>query len=277
MTAPTLFFANPLKAITLGAMLVFQPGLLDLLPMYCGFVLMLPFLIPALERGRRGPVLAVSAAVWFAVQWAPPFDGTPLGPLNLGSFNLLAWQFLFVIGVCLGHARASSQPILRRPPVLVLLGCAAVLTYGFGLRRFHWPEIWPDARFGVFLNKPDLGLFRLADFGCAAYLLSFAAARFPALFNWRPLAFLGQHSLQVVAAQSVCVMALLEFPHLFSTDLTAAVTSLGAVLVLFVAAAAHAHWVALQAGDTRSGTDGPAAPLPRLRPPLANTPDARAA
>jgi hypothetical protein len=41
-TSPQLFNENPLLASVLGPLLVYQPGLLDILPMYCLFVLLLP-------------------------------------------------------------------------------------------------------------------------------------------------------------------------------------------------------------------------------------------
>ena len=53
---PKLFFEHPLESVGLGLSLLYQPGLLDLLPMYCGFVLLLPTVI------RNGGHVAVTVA-----------------------------------------------------------------------------------------------------------------------------------------------------------------------------------------------------------------------
>jgi hypothetical protein len=234
-TAPRLFFEHPLLSLGLGASLLYQPGLLDLLPMYCGFVLFLPIVIRALEAGRRNLVLGVSIAVWLAIQFAPAIDGAPLYPINTGSFNMLAWQMLFIAGVAIGHARISGLEQVKRPNPFVFLAASAVAVYCFGIRHAQWPALWSDRVYGVFLNKPALGLLRLADFGSVAYIVSAFGARFPAALSWRPLAFLGRHSLAVVAIQSVTITALLQFP-LFGTELSRTLTAAAVVAFLFAGA-----------------------------------------
>jgi hypothetical protein len=242
-TSPQLFYAHPFLALGLGLTLLHQPGLLDLLPMYCAFVLLLQFVLPALEAGKRIGVLAWSVAAWLAVQWAPPIDANPLYPILLGSFNLIAWQLLFVIGVVIGHARVSGEAQVARPNLAVCAGAVAVVGYGFYLHRLNGYRIWPDHTFGILLNKPALGLFRLANFGCVAYLVAIFGSRFPRWLTWRPLAFLGRHSLPVVAVQSVAVMMLLQFDRLFSTATHRTLTAVGAVALLFAAAALHERWI----------------------------------
>ncbi|HMD59951.1 MAG TPA: OpgC domain-containing protein [Opitutaceae bacterium] len=236
--APRLFFEHPVAALGLGASLLYQPGLLDLLPMYCVFVLLLPAVIGGLESGRRPLVFAASAAVWLAAQLLPPVEGLRAYPLNLGSFNLLAWQFLFVAGVAVGHARASGQAQLARPSLWAVAFAASVAAYGFGIRHAGWPSLWPDAAFGILLNKPALGLLRVADFGCVAYLVAVVGARFPGALTARPLALLGRHSLFLVAAQSVAITALLQFPGLFASAAARTLVAVATVAFLFAAAAA---------------------------------------
>ncbi len=236
---PKLFFEHPLEALGLGLSLLYQPGLLDLLPMYCGFVLLLPMVIKALEDGKRFRVLALSGAAWLAVQWAPPIDGAPLYPINTGSFNLFAWQFLFVAGVVVGHARVSGFAQVARPNRWVVGAAAALAVYGLGVRHAHWHSLWPEATFGVFLNKPALGLLRLADFGAVAYLVAAFAERFPALLTSRTLSLLGRHSLPVVAVQSVAIMTLLQFPGLFLSSTSRTLIAVAVVGLLFAVARFH--------------------------------------
>jgi hypothetical protein len=207
--------------------------------MYCAFVLLLPAVIGSLEAGRRWQVLGVSGAVWLATQWAPPMAGAPLYLINTGTFNLFAWQFLFVAGIAIGNARASGRAQVSRPSPWVAAGAAAVVLYCLGIRHADWPGLWPADTYGVFLNKPALGLLRMADFGSVAYLVAILGSRFPRALAWRPLALLGRHSLAVVATQSVVVTVLLQFSPLFSTALGRTLTAAAAVGILFAAAVAH--------------------------------------
>ncbi len=73
----------------------------------------------------------------------------------------------------------------------------------------------------------------------AAYLVSAVGARWPRLVTWRPLAFLGQHSLVVVAAQSVLVIILVQFDGLFATVWRDRLVTAAAVAFLFAAAWIH--------------------------------------
>ena len=237
--SPPLFYAHPWLAALLGSAMLYQPGLLDILPMYCAFVLLLPYVLEALEAGRIRRVLGWSLLSWFVVQWIPPVDGAPLYPVHVGSFNIFAWQLLFVGGAVIGHARlTASRPPIRFGPLL-LAGAAAVAVYGYGVQKLHWRPPVPDWMFGQLLNKPNLGALRLADFAAAAYLVSGVGARWPRLLTWRPLAFLGQHSLVVVAAQSVLVIILIQFDGLFSVRWRDHLVASGAVAFLFLAAWIH--------------------------------------
>lgn len=235
-TSPRLFVEHPFTSLGLGFSLLYQPGLLDLLPMYCAFVLLLPAVLRALEAGKRWLVLGLSTLVWAAVQVAPQGASAPLYFINTGIFNLFAWQLLFVAGIALGHARATPGPHVTRPNRWVVAAAAALALYCVCLQKAHWAPLWPDRLYGVLLNKPALGLLRMADFGCVAYLVSLVGARFPALLSWRPLALLGRHSLLVVATQSVLVVTLLQFAPLFASALTRSLTAVATVGVLFGAA-----------------------------------------
>jgi hypothetical protein len=241
---PKLFFEHPMEALGLGLTLLYQPGLLDLLPMYCGFVLLLPAALRALEAGRTWAVIVPSALVWLAMQFAPDVSGAPLYPVNTGSFNMLSWQFLFIIGVTIGHARVSGRQQVDRPSPWIVAACTAIVVYGIGLRDANWRPLWQDSVYGALLNKPALGLFRMADFGSLAYLVACFGRMFPRALTWKPLAFLGQHSLSVVAAQSVLLIAILPFPALFATAFARTSTAVVVVAFLFVVAVVHRRVVA---------------------------------
>jgi hypothetical protein len=258
---PQLFYDHPLVAMGLGVVLLHQPGLLDLLPMYCIFVLLLPWVIGGLQTGRRWMVLSVSIAIWAAAQVAPAFDPAVLYPVVTGSFNPFAWQLLFVVGIVIGNARLGGKEMVAHPNPWVIASAAVVVAYGLGLHYYDaMPRVWPDQLFGIMLNKPALGLFRMADFASVAYFVGILAARFPSAFNVRALALLGRHSLVVVAVQSVAVITVLQFPTLYDTTFDQLVLSLAVIALLFAAANAHEGWQERSAEEGKAiGTRQPAA------------------
>jgi hypothetical protein len=249
---PRLFFQHPAQALGLGLTLLYQPGLLDLLPMYCVFVAFLPLVIHGLESGRGWLVLSLSAALWLFIQWAPPVDGAPLYPVNTGSFNLLAWQFIFIAGVAVGHARLSGRPQVVRPNPWVVIAASAIAVYAFGLRQLGWPPLWTDRVYGLLLNKPALGLLRMGDFAAVAYLVAILGQRHPKLLSILPLEFLGRHSLVVVATQSVAIMTVLQIPALTSTEFDRTLVALSMVAIIFAAAGIEQAIKARRRADSSS-------------------------
>lgn len=240
--SPLLFYAHPLQSILLGSLLLYQPGMLDILPMYCAVVVALPWVLDQLEAGRRRRVFCLCAAAWLLVQFAPPTDGGKYFPIVLGSFNVLAWQFIFFIGVLVGHARATpGKDILPFRPLLTVLALA-LSVYGWGIIHLNWSSPFSPPVFGVLLNKPSLGLIRLADFLGFAYLVAILGKHAPKLLTWKPLALLGQHSIVVFALQSVVGITLCEFDGLFSTPLRNWASTAGAVALLWVYAGVHQAW-----------------------------------
>jgi hypothetical protein len=217
-TSPPLFTDKPLLAAVCGPLLIYQPGLLDILPMYCGFVLLLPFVLGALEKGWRWPLLATSFALWAVVQFMPNYDGAVIfPPLNLGFFNVLAWQFLFISGIAIGYTKTKSSTALApvRPGLLIPVIGGAI--FFFLLQHQIIPSLWSDQHFGIMLNKPSLGALRLMSSAFIFYLVAVAGTRFPRLLSWRPLAMLGRHPLPIVASQCVLVLVLLAHDSFFTT------------------------------------------------------------
>lgn len=237
--SPLLFYQHPFEAIGLGLVLLYQPGMLDILPIYCAFVVALPWVLDRLEEGKRGLILTLSIGAWLLVQFAPPTDGGPYYPIVTSSFNILAWQLLFFIGVMVGHAKADPQKdFMRFRPWLFLLALALAI-YGYGIAQLHWRTPGSDDLFGRMLNKPALGFDRLVDFLAFAYLVGMFGKHFPKALTWKPVAFLGQHSIAVFSVQSVVAITLCEFDNLFSTPARNYTTTAIAVALLWVSAAVH--------------------------------------
>src|ERR1700752_1292295 len=106
------FAVGPKEAITEAFLLIYQPPLLDILPMYILFLLFTPLaLIIARRVGNWTTILAASATIWFLAHLVireaeHDFVNRALRvhiPINeMGSFDLWAWQFLWIFGLWFG-------------------------------------------------------------------------------------------------------------------------------------------------------------------------------
>ncbi|OLP58688.1 hypothetical protein BJF93_17840 [Xaviernesmea oryzae] len=111
------FWAQPLLRAVEGALLIFLPGNLDILPIYILFLLAAPGLF-WLRRKSPAGVLAASAMLWLVSGIAH------VNLPNLASgesgwyFDPLSWQFLFVIGIFLGDRLKAGLPLLPVDPRL---------------------------------------------------------------------------------------------------------------------------------------------------------------
>ena len=193
------FLVHPWGSLALIPLLLHQPPLFDILPLYVILLSATPLLLALARRRGWGIVLAVSVFGWIAAQLQldTRFISNPSAwlPLRWGSFHLLAWQLVWVGGLALGEST------LRRP---VLSG-----KWRFGLAAISVPIVLAGflARHGFLLLNPGcflwidkwtLGPLRLLNFaGWVALLLAWNP-RVPVRLL-APVALLGRHSLAVFA------------------------------------------------------------------------------
>lgn len=168
------YLERPLDALVAGLALVYNPPLLDILPMYVLFMLASPVLLLHGLRHGWGVLLAASVLLWLAAQ----FDagtrlyeafaaqtGLAVPAQDTGAFVLLAWQFLWLLGLWMGAQDASgSAPPLRFPRWMVrtawvwALACF-VWRHGIGQAPFG-----ADASLNLLFDKWRLAPLRLINF-----------------------------------------------------------------------------------------------------------------
>lgn len=198
------FLVHPLSSAFLLPLLLHQPPIFDILPMYVLFLLATPFAFVMAKRHGWLMVLAFSAVLWLSGQFQSayfPTDTTRLLPFRGGSFNVLAWQFLWMAGLALGETSSRRQLIPQkfRAP----LGVLATLLVLTGLSARHglvagW-QVNPDLLMTNFwLNKWTLGPLRMLNFAVWVVLLTAWNPR-PPKWMQAPTALLGRHSLAVFA------------------------------------------------------------------------------
>ncbi|MCW5654823.1 OpgC domain-containing protein [Hydrogenophaga sp.] len=212
------FFIDPSTAVIGAALLLHNPPLLDILPLYIVFMLLSPWLLRrGLSVGWRG-VLGISGLLWLAEQWGlgqashgalAAWLALPIPYSETGAFHLLAWQALWVVGLWLG-ARDAPLP---RVPLWVLL--PAVL-YASGMllwRHMVGQDPMPGVpAVALLFDKWSLGPLRMLNVASLAVLLVAAGPWISrALPRPVPLELLGRHSLAVFCAHLVITLLTLAF------------------------------------------------------------------
>src|SRR3984893_13292282 len=100
------FFVGPKPAVSEALLLIYRPPLLDILPMYIIFLVFTSAALPLARRIGWKPLLWTAFAFYFVAQFGfrsaehnfmMRFIPTRI-PLNeMGSFDLWAWQFLWIV------------------------------------------------------------------------------------------------------------------------------------------------------------------------------------
>lgn len=212
LALPAAFVREPQWSAVLGPLLLQQPPLLDILPMYCAFLLALPWIVRAVARGQAGLLLALSFATWAFAQGLPARWVAWEGRIDLGSFQPLTWQLLFVAGAVLGAQRAAGEsPFRPRLGFVVLAATAAGLL--FALRHGSLAAPWATGTAELLAAKSTLGPLRVANLALVAYVVAAVAHWLPRALVWRPFTLVGQSALACFAAQAFVAFALRSVPQ----------------------------------------------------------------
>ncbi|GCE91219.1 hypothetical protein MSKU15_2820 [Komagataeibacter diospyri] len=234
------------------------PGNLNILPLY--IVLLLGFApLYALLRGVGTPVvLGVSGAVWLLVNLDPRLNFPNWLDPDGWYFDPLAWQFLFVLGVC--GARLAGRHDGSLPRSRVLAGvCGLYLVFSF-VQSFPWTD-WGFADLRpVGMAVPDkmiLAPWRLLDVLALFYLVQ-SSSRATVLAGTRGgqlMALFGRHSLEIFTAGTLVDLYGRLVLTSFGTGwvMQVVVNVVGFVVLL---------WVARNRERARAAARRPAAPKP---------------
>jgi hypothetical protein len=205
------FMAGPQRSVSEAFLLIYRPPLLDILPMYIIFLI---FTSGALLLARRigwKPILWTGFSLWALAQFGLRADAYRVAskiipahiPLNeMGSFDLWAWQFLWIAGVWLGVRWAQNNLPIEAWAKRAVIPAAVIAVACFVVRRAieHGLQLGPTE---FLFDKWHLGPLRLVDFTAVAMLLIVTQSL------WKPLAvgplvLMGQSSLQVFCVHLLC-------------------------------------------------------------------------
>jgi hypothetical protein len=204
------YLLHPKLAAVSALALLYDPPLLDILPMYLIFTLLTPLLLWAAKRFGWTSVLAGSGIVWLLAQCNLRLrlyavlnaHGFPVPAHEAGAFDLFAWQLLWTFGLALGTTVSRERISRQRVPGPVLAVSAAIAAAFLFCR--HAP-----LDLGPLVDKWRLGVLRLIDFAAIGILLLkwgpvLARTRWAAVF-----APLGRSSLEVFSVHVLCCLAAL--------------------------------------------------------------------
>lgn len=201
------YFTAPKQALIYAALLIYRPPLLDILPMYITFLLITPVILKVSRQVGWKLILSAGFALWLLAQFGLRqvlYDfGTRVFGINIplsatGSFDLFAWQFMWLVGLYCGVRWSKDDlPVsgwARRMlmPALVIVPVLLVLRYSVG----RGIEL---GMFEVSFDKWHLGAVRIINFAAIAIVLIRFQPVMKALAI-RPLVLMGQASLQVFCA-----------------------------------------------------------------------------
>jgi hypothetical protein len=206
------YLIDPGAAIAGSLALLFRPPLMDILPLYVLFSFLTPAAFGAAQRWGWKWVLFVSFSIWVIAQTQVReilvTASRDLPFVQLGPFDLFAWQFLWVSGLVVGQRFLENRPLLPTPHLLRPLLVLSAIAFLF----WRWISITsgPDPMTETWLfDKWHLGPLRLINFALAAAV---TATFLKYLNRWevplRPLMLIGRHMLPVFCSQ-ICLSVVL--------------------------------------------------------------------
>jgi len=212
------YLAHPIHAVGSAVLLVYCPPLLDILPMYIIFLFATPIALYVGSRWSWKLVLIPSGLIWVFAQFglreaihAHMVQSAGLQiPLNeMGAFDLLAWQFLWIVGLSIGAGGFGSIFKVMTSRMTVIPALVAAVAF-FLLRHPIVHVQFDGALWSGLVDKWHLGALRLLDF--TSFAIPFVASRswLARWFTISPLVSLGKASLEVFCAHLLFCFAALS-------------------------------------------------------------------
>ncbi|HEX2539575.1 MAG TPA: OpgC domain-containing protein [Caldimonas sp.] len=218
----SFFLQQPIAAFVGALLLVYNPPLLDILPMYILFMLASPLaLVQGAKHGWLG-LLVGSGAIWLATQFGLSralydtvvhLTGLPIPLAETGAFHILAWQMIWMLGLWMGACYANGTHVTSFPRWLVASAAAVALTGLVWRHAVGQAPFLGDVALNMLFDKWQLGPLRVINLlALVALVLHFGPWLKTHLPRLRVLETLGAASLPVFCAHLVlALLALTAF------------------------------------------------------------------
>ncbi|MEI8290151.1 MAG: OpgC domain-containing protein [Verrucomicrobiota bacterium] len=212
------FLQHPFESLLLIPLLLHQAPLFDILPLYVVLLLATPIAFATARWQGWGVVLSISFIGWLAAQFpATHLAPDALLPVRGGSFNLLAWQFLWFCGVALGETSLHGKIISQKFRAFTATLAAFVVLFGLCARHGALPGVTINSEVYFWMDKWTLGPLRLLNFAAwVVFLLSWNPR--PPAWLMEQTALWGRHSLAVFALHLPLVVCAASVIQMFSMN-----------------------------------------------------------
>ncbi len=250
----SFYLQTPAAAVASSLLLIYQPPLLDILPLYVLFMLVSPWLLSVARRHGWLFVMSLSVAVWLLTQfglseWLYAVTAAALS-LSVpyqesGAFSVWAWQLIWVLGLWMGASRHEPAAVPFVFPRWALLLAGMIALTGL-LWRHHAGQVpfSGENSLNLLFDKWQLGPLRLLNlFALLMLVIRFGAP----LANWLPrqrwLETMGAASLPVFCTHLAIVLLVLgvlgdDLERPWELDLPVLLVSLG---LLYMVASISQH------------------------------------
>lgn len=172
-----------------GCILLFQPPLLDILPMYLLFTLLTPSLLSP-DKKRVFLVLLISFSTWLLLQCFTFLKYQRFtGNYVLPYFNIAGWQFLYCVSVVVFSAKIVKDN-LRICGIISFIVCF-LLYYFLTLHDASFIE------YNYLTSRTNMGIFRLLNVVCIGVLCLSLNFNFNKYKIVSPFSKMGANSLLV--------------------------------------------------------------------------------
>lgn len=216
------YFQRPFTAFAASLLLLYNPPLLDILPLYVMFMLLSPVVLIHGLRGGWTLLLAASIAMWLLAQFdvgaslheaAVAFIRLPVPLAHTGAFDVFAWQLLWMLGLWMGAQDArGNPPPTRFPDWMLRAALIYALTCLMWRHAIGQSPFGADATLNLLFDKWQLGPLRLLDFfALLIVVLAFGTRLKAALPRVAALETLGRAALPVFCAHLVATLIALAW------------------------------------------------------------------
>ncbi len=245
----SFYLHAPVTAVASSLLLIYQPPLLDILPLYIVFMLMSPWLLSLARQHGWSTVMVGSVAVWLLTQFglsewiygaASALFSLSVPYQESGAFSLWAWQLIWVLGLWMGSSRHEPVSAPFEFPRWAVRTAFAIFIVGFCWRHVAGQVPFADDDpLNLLFDKWQLGPLRLINlFALLILVLRFGPALAQRLPRQRWLETLGSASLTVFCTHLALVLLMLgllgdDFERPWALDLP---VLLGSIVVLYAAA-----------------------------------------
>ena len=188
----------PLKRLLFGSILLMQPVVLDILPMYIVLAILNPFLLTWFKKYNHFMVLCPSMLLWAVVQFFDVFKHERYNDYAIyPHFLIFAWQFLYVSSIFLF---LHKQTFLKYDKVILKI--SSILCLAFFIFK-HW--IYSSPLEGHVLSSiTDMGILRFLNVMCVVCLCLALNLDLKNNFITRFFSWVGKNALVLFCLHAIC-------------------------------------------------------------------------